>query len=273
MGGSNTQMQTISQLFDLTGKAAIVTGGAKGIGQAIAFRLSEAGAGVMIADIDLEAAAETVERIKEKGGDATFVSADARSATDAENVVSATLDKFGTLDLLINNAGIFPISPVFETTETLWNQVIDINLKGVFLYSQVAAKVMAQAEDGGKIINLASVDAIKPTGMLAHYNASKGGVLMLTKALALELAPMNIRVNAVAPGGINTPGVQGFWSNIPETVEINAEEAAAEFLKRVPLGRTGEPDDIAKVVLFLASGASDYMTGEIMVVDGGHLLT
>lgn len=273
MGGLNTQMQTISQLFDLTGKAAIVTGGAKGIGQAIAFRLSEAGAGVMIADIDVEAAGKTVAKIKEKGGNAAFVSADARSATDAENVVSATLEKFGTLDLLINNAGIFPLSPVFETSEELWNQVLDINLKGVFLYSQVAAKEMAQAEDGGKIINLASVDAIKPTGMLAHYNASKGGVLMLTKALALELAPLNIRVNAVAPGGINTPGVQGFWSNIPETVGIDTEEAVAEFLKRVPLGRTGEPDDIAKVVLFLASGASDYMTGEIMVVDGGHLLT
>ncbi len=266
-------MQTISQLFDLTGKAAIVTGGAKGIGQAIAFRLAEAGAGVMIADIDSEAADKTVEEIKEKGGNVAFIRADARRATDAENVVSATLEKFGILDFLINNAGIFPLSPVLETSEELWNRVMDINLKGLFIYSQVAAKVMAQDGRGGKIVNLASVDAIKPTGMVAHYNASKGGVLMLTKALALELAPMNIRVNAVAPGGINTPGVQGFWNNISETVEIDPEEATAEFLKRVPLGRAGEPDDIAKVVLFLASGASDYMTGEIIVVDGGYLLT
>ena len=131
---------------------------------------------------------------------------------------------------------------------------------------------MARDQKGGRIINLCSVDALKPTGMVAHYNASKGGALMLTKALALELAPMNILVNAVAPGGIATPGVAGLSETMLEKFGLDPEEVAQEFLNKVPLGRWGEPDDIAKVVLFLASSASDYMCGEMVVVDGGILL-
>ncbi len=266
-------VQTIAQLFDLTGKGAIVTGGAKGIGQAIAFRLAEAGTGVMIADIDMDAAGKTVEQIKEKGGKAQAIRAEASSAADAGKAVQSTIDTFGSLDILVNNAGIFPFSPVLETTVELWNQVIDINLKGVFLYSQAAGQAMAQAGNGGRIINLASIDALKPTGMLAHYNASKGGVLMLTKALAKELAPMKVLVNAVAPGSIATPGVENIKSNMAESMGTTPEQIDESYLQRMPVGRMGEPDDIAKVVLFLASGAADYVTGEMIVVDGGHLLT
>jgi 2-deoxy-D-gluconate 3-dehydrogenase len=264
---------TIAHLFDLSGKGAIVTGGAQGIGQAIAFRLSEAGAAVMIADLDLETANGTVEQIRSKQGRAEAVLADARSSEDAKKVVQAAVEAFGSLDILVNNAGIFPLVPLLDATEELWDQVIDINLKGAFLYSQAAAQVMTHAGRGGKIINLASVDALHPNGMAAHYNASKGGVLMLTKALALELAPHRILVNAVSPGGIMTPGTEKVRENLIQAMGTTREALIGGWVQRVPLGRMGEPDDIARVVLFVASAAADYMTGENILVDGGYLLS
>ena len=264
--------QTIAELFDLTGKGAVVTGGAMGIGKAIVERLSEAGAGVLIADINEDAAGQTAEEIQAAGGNARAIHADAGSAADGKKVAKAAVDTFGSLDILVNNAGIYPFSPVLDTTEELWDKVLDTNLKGVFLYSQAAARVMTETGTGGKIINLCSVDAFKPTGMIAHYNASKGGALMLTKALALELAPMNIIVNAVAPGGIATPGTASVAESIYSDTGLDPEEVTREFLSKVPLGRWGEPDDIAKVILFLASSASSYMCGEIVLVDGGMLL-
>jgi 2-deoxy-D-gluconate 3-dehydrogenase len=262
----------IERLFDLSGKSAVVTGGAVGIGKGIASWLAEAGARVMLTDIDLEAANRTVEEIRAEGGAVEAIRADAGSPADAKKVVAATLDAFGGLDILVNNAGVYPMSPFLSTTEELWDRVMNINLKGVFFYSQAAAQAMVEAGRGGKIIHVCSIDALKPTGMIAHYNASKGGVLMLTKAMALELAPMKIQVNAVAPGGIMTPGTEVTRKTITDAVGISSEDILADFLKRVPMGRTGEEDDIAKVVLFLASGASDYMCGEMVVVDGGHLL-
>jgi 2-deoxy-D-gluconate 3-dehydrogenase len=264
--------QRIERLFDLSGKSVVVTGGAVGIGKGIASWLADAGASVMLTDIDMEAANRAVEEIRAEGGNVEAILADAGSPADAKKVVAAAIGAFGGLDVLVNNAGIYPMSPFFSTTEELWDRVMDINLKGVFFYSQAAAQSMVAAERGGKIINVCSIDGLRPTGMIAHYNASKGGVLMLTKALALELAPMKIQVNAVAPGGIMTPGTDETRKTITDTVGIASEEILGEFLKRVPLGRTGDEDDIAKVVLFLASGASDYMCGEMVVVDGGHLL-
>jgi 2-deoxy-D-gluconate 3-dehydrogenase len=265
-------METIAELFDLTGNGAIVTGGAMGIGQAIAFRLSEAGAGVTIADVDLEAARKTVEEIKTRGGKAQAIEADARSAADAKKVAQGTVDAFGSLDILVNNAGIYPLLPVMQVEEDLWDQVIDINLKGSFLYAKAAAEVMIQAGKGGKIINLSSVDGLHPNGNAAHYNASKGGVIMLTKALALELAPHQIRVNTVAPGSIETPGVQS-WAAKAIANGLTREELGKSFHGRVPLGRQGKPDEIARAVLFLACEASEYMTGSLMLVDGGYLLS
>jgi 2-deoxy-D-gluconate 3-dehydrogenase len=265
-------LQTIAELFDLTGNGAIVTGGAMGIGQAISHRLSEAGASVTIADLNLEAAQETAEEIKARGGKAQAVEADTRSAADAKKVAKATADAFGSLDILVNNAGIFPLLPVMQVEEELWDRVIDINLKGSFLYAKAAAEVMIQAGKGGKIINLSSVDGLHPNGNAIHYNASKGGVIMLTKALALELAPHQIRVNTVAPGSIETPGVQS-WAAKAMANGLTLEELGKSFHGRIPLGRRGKPDDIARAVLFLASEASDYMTGSLMLVDGGYLLS
>jgi 2-deoxy-D-gluconate 3-dehydrogenase len=254
---------SIAQLFDLTGKAAIVTGGAMGIGRGIALRLAEAGAAVLIADLKLDAAHATAEEIKATGGKAEAIQADASSAADARKVVEKSVSSFGRLDILVNNAGIYPFVPALQAKEETWDRVLAVNLKGVFLYAQAAAQQMVQAGQGGRIINIASIDALHPTGNLAHYDASKGGVLMLTKALAQEFGRHNITVNAIAPGGIETPGAQA---------SITPDTDMSVFTARIPLGRQGTPDDVAKVALFLASGAADYITGDLIVVDGGYLV-
>jgi len=255
-----------SQLFDLSGKAAIVTGGAVGIGQGIAFRLAEAGAAVMISDVNAEAATVTVNQMRSRGWKAEAIKADAASVADARKVTQATAETFGSLDILVNNAGIFPVSPALEISEQLWDKVLAVNLKGVFFYSQAAAARMIETRREGRIINIASIDSLHPSGQLAHYDASKGGVHMVTKSLALELAPHHITVNAIAPGVIQTPGAKVVMSGTPGM-------SADAFTSRIPLGRMGEPDDIAKVALFLASAAADYMTGSLIVVDGGYLLS
>ncbi len=263
----------ISQLYDLNGKSAIVTGGALGIGQAIALRLAEAGAAVTIADVNLDAANATVERIRAQDGKSQAVLADAGSVADAKRVVEMTLAAFGRIDILVNNAGLFPFSPATQTTEELWDKVLDVNLKGAFFYSQAAAQKMIESGRGGKIIMIASIDSLHPTGNLAHYDASKGGMLMLTKSLALEFGRHKINVNAIAPGGIQTPGAQSQAATIIKATGMSPEEMSKGFVSRIPLGHMGEPDDIAKVVLFLASAAADYMTGSVLVVDGGYLLS
>lgn len=267
------ETQSITEIYGLTGKAAIVTGGAMGIGEAIALRLAEAGASVMIADISLEAANKTVDKIKSSDGKAAAIYADASSVDDASKAVQATVDAFGRLDILVNNAGIYPFTPALQMNESIWDKVLGINLKGTFFFAQAAAQQMTQAGHGGKIVNIASIDGLHPTGNLAHYDASKGGVVMLTKALALEFGPHKINVNAIAPGGIQTPGGQAQSAAILQSIEMPVEELTKAFMARIPLRRMGEPDDIAKVVLFLASPASDYMTGSLIVVDGGYLLS
>lgn len=260
--------RTIAQLFDLTSKGAIVTGAAMGIGQAIALRLAEAGAGVVVADINLEAAIETAEQIKAKGGQAIAIKADAGSVADAKKVVQAAMDNFGRLDILVNNAGIFPFSLALTLSEELWDKVIDVNLKGVVFYAQAAARKMIETEQAGKIVNIASIDALHPSGNLVHYDASKGGVVMATKSLALEFSQYKIAVNAIAPGGITTPGAAAGTGGAAVTSEM-----MQRFMARIPMGRMGAPDDIAGAVLFLVSEAASYITGTLLVVDGGYLLS
>jgi 2-deoxy-D-gluconate 3-dehydrogenase len=267
-------VQTIAQLFDLTGKGAIVTGGAVGIGRAVAFRLAEAGAGVMVADIDLGGASQTVKQIEVKGGKARAMTADVRSTADAKKVAWATVEAFGCLDILVNNAGVYPQSPALDISEQAWDKVLDTNLKGTFFYCQAAAQEMIKAGHGGKIVNLASMDALHPSGALAHYGASKAGVVMLTKALALELAPHMILVNVVAPGTVKTPGTDALSAATSMATGMSPDEIIKKYLQaRVPLRRQADPDDIAKVVLFLVSAAADYMSGSLVLVDGGYLLS
>ncbi len=252
---------SIAELFDLSGKCAIVTGAGRGIGQAISLRLAEAGAKVVATDLDQEALAETVQSIRSRGGDAEAVVADAGSVSDAQRVVEEAVEAFGSLDILVNNAGIYFMRSALEVKEGDWDRLMAVNLKGVFFCSQAAAKEMIRGGRGGKIINIASMDAIHPTRKMAPYDASKGGVAMLTRTMALEFAPHKILVNAVAPGGVLTPGAR------------ERAAAALQGIQRIPLGRLADPDDIARVVLFLASAAADYMTGTTVVVDGGFLLS
>ena len=268
--------KTIAQLFDLKGKTALVTGGAMGIGKGIAERLGEAGANVVVADINPEQGQKTAAGLEARSVRAAFVPADIRKITEIENAVDLTLKTFGGLDILVNNAGIFPFMPVLNMTEDFWDKVLDTNLKSAFFFTQKAAKIMVDNKKGGRIINIASIDALHPTGNLTAYDSSKGGMVMMTKAIALELGKSGITVNAIAPGGIQTPGAQQSAATMMQAAGLKPEDFEAmgkAFTARIPLGRQGDPDDIATVALFLASDASRYLTGQTIVVDGGYLLS
>jgi 2-deoxy-D-gluconate 3-dehydrogenase len=259
----------LNKLLDLSGKTAIVTG-AIGIGYAIIHRLAEAGAKVMVAARNQEELSKTVAEMQGKNYQVKGVRADVSVEADVINMVETTVAEFGGVDILVNNAGIFPVVPVLEMKTEDFEKVIDINLKGVFLCSKYAAAQMIKQGRGGRIINITSIDALHPSMVgLAHYDASKHGVWGFTKNLALELAPHKIWVNAVAPGGIATPGVAKMQS---ASAGVDMKKMLEEFINKIPMYRMGEPDDIGKVVLFLASEMASYMTGSQIVVDGGRLL-
>jgi 2-dehydro-3-deoxy-D-gluconate 5-dehydrogenase len=264
---------TITQLFDLSGKCAVVTGGGSGIGQAAALRLAEAGALIVVTDLDLQRANQTVDLITASKGIAHAVHADARSLVDAKRVFEHAEKAFKSVDILVNNAGIFPMLPLLNVAEEDWDQVLDVNLKGVFFYSQVAAQAMIKSGCGGKIINMSSMAGLHPHKEGVPYISSKAGVVGLTKALALELGQHQIRVNAIAPGNIMTPGIRALRATRLGGATDDNQSVLKGFSERLPLGRRGEPDDVAMAVLFLASSAADYITGTVMVVDGGYLLT
>jgi 2-deoxy-D-gluconate 3-dehydrogenase len=252
----------LTEILRLDGKTAIVTGGAKGIGRGIAERLAEAGATVVISDIDESSGTQAAEEIG-----AEFHVADMASEPDLQRLVNQTSELHGTVDILVNNAGIYPFKPALEMTAEEWDRVQAVNLRGLFLLSREFARAAAQRGGGGAIVNIGSIDSLHPSSVgLAAYDASKGGVLMFTRNFALEVAPLGIRVNMIAPGGIATEGVAEAQGGMPE-------ELLNEFLARVPLGRWGEPDDIAMMVLVLVTPLSAYVTGSVFVVDGGRLLS
>src|SRR3989338_7467779 len=268
------ELTPINKLLDLNSKVAIITGGARGIGFGIAFRFAEAGAKVTIADIDKEKADDATQQLKTKGWQAAAVACDVSKADEVENMVAETVKTFGSVDILVNNAGIFPNILVMNMREEDFDKVIDVNLKSVFLCTQKVAKQMIAQGKGGKIINITSIDALHPSSAgLAHYDASKHGVWGFTKNAALELAPHKIWVNAIAPGGINTPGVATLQKGMKVPAGVDMEKMLSTFLAKIPMGRMGEPDDIGKAALFLASNLSSYMTGSEIVVDGGVLLS
>jgi 2-deoxy-D-gluconate 3-dehydrogenase len=267
------EFRSLHELIDLTGKAAIVTGGAKGIGWGISRRLSEAGAAVLVADVDAAGAKHAAAELQEAGGRSESFEVDVSDEDEVRAMVVACRDVFGSLDILVNNAGIYPPSPVIEMSPALFDRVIAINLRGLFLTTKYAAEAMIEQElleqgPGGRIINITSIDALHPSMVgLAHYDASKHGAWGFTKNSALELAPYNIWVNAIAPGGVATPGVAAMQ---PGSVVSTADTEA--FMARIPMRRMGDPDDIGKVAVFLASDLASYMTGSQIVVDGGALL-
>lgn len=265
---------SIEKLFDLTGKVAIVTGGAMGIGRGIARRLSEAGARMMIVDIVDRTEAESIlSEIKNNGGEAQYIQADLSEMKNLENIIQLTEKEFGDLNILVNNAGIFTYCLVTELTEELWDKTINLNLKSVAFLSKLAVKKMIEKKHGGKIINISSIDSIKPSGNLSQYDSSKGGVRMLTKAFAKEVGKYGINVNDIAPGGVNTPGVAKIaGDNLSHEQQQAMKTQMDQFVKMLPLQRIGEPEEIGNAALFLASDASNYMTGSTMVVDGGLLI-
>jgi 2-dehydro-3-deoxy-D-gluconate 5-dehydrogenase len=260
------EITPVETLLNLTGEAAIVTGGAKGIGYGIAYRLAEAGAKVLIADTDEVAVNEAAQAFGEKGWTAQAVVTDVSSEEAVQQMIATCHEAFGSVDILVNNAGIYPPALVSAMTLDDFERVIHVNLRSVFLTTKYAAEVM-KAQGGGKIINVTSIDAIHPTmAGLAHYDASKHGEWGFTKNAAIELAPYNITVNAIAPGGVLTPGVAAMQQG-------GAEDMLKAVLATIPMKRMGEPDEIGKVALFLASDMASYMTGEQIVVDGGKLLS
>jgi 2-deoxy-D-gluconate 3-dehydrogenase len=260
--------KTISELIDLSGKVAIVTGGAMGIGQAICKRLAEAGASVVVADLSLEKANATAKGISDTGGKVLACVVDVSDEAQVQAMIAQAVETFGRVDILVNNAGIYPFTPAMEGTKELFENILHTNLLGAHFCAQASAKQMIAQGRGGSIINITSIDALHPSSVgLAFYDASKHGLSGYTKSLALELAPHKIWVNAIAPGGVNTPGT---GLGAPSNPAI--EQTMDSFRKKIPMHRIAEADEIATVALFLVSEMSSYMTGSQIVVDGGTLL-
>ncbi len=247
----------------LNGKVAIVTGGSSGIGRGVCLRFAEEGAALVVADIDGRRAEETAALVRKAGGQAAPVAADVSRRTDVQRLFAQALSAYGRYDILVNNAGILTWAPILELTEEAWDRVMDVNLKSMFLTIQEAARYWVRERRPGKIVNLGSVNSEFAVVGNAHYAASKGGVKMLTRSAALELAPHRINVNAVGPGGTQT--------NITEA--LRDPERVKEMGKMVPWGRIAQPRDIANVILFLASDDAEMVTGELVLVDGGKTIS
>jgi NAD(P)-dependent dehydrogenase (short-subunit alcohol dehydrogenase family) len=252
-------------MSDLVGKTALITGGASGIGKATALLFAQEGAGIAIADLDAIAGEAVARLIVDQGGEAIFLYCDVTRAADCERVVRETRGRFGRLDILFNNAGIIRRTTVIDATEEEWDHVIAVNLKSVFLLSKYAVPVMT-SQGGGVILNTSSGWGMVGGRRAASYCASKGAVVLLTKAMALDHAPQNIRVNCICPGDTDTPMLRHEARQLGEDIDGFLKEAA-----RRPLQRIGTPEDIARAALYLASDASSFVTGTTLVVDGGGL--
>jgi NAD(P)-dependent dehydrogenase (short-subunit alcohol dehydrogenase family) len=244
----------------LQDKIAIITGAASGIGRATALRFTQEGAKVVVADINEEGGQACVDEITANGGQAAFVKTDVSVEADLENMAQFTVDTFGGIDIYHNNAYWTEAKIALETTTENWQRTLDITLRPVFLGSKLVVPHM-RARGGGVIVTTASIHSIVGVAGYAAYQASKGGMMALTRALALELAEYNIRVTAVLPGAINTPAVA-----------ISEDNSIDDFIQEVPLKRLGEPEEIANVVLFLASDEASYITGVGIVADGGYTI-
>ena len=248
----------------LEGKTAIVTGASRGIGKAIALKFAQEGCNIAFTDLfEDENMKATEAELQALGVKAKGYASDASKFDETDRVVGEIVKDFGQIDVLVNNAGIFGLSMQHELTSKNWDDVFDLNMKGLFLCTREVLKVMIKQDKGGGIINIASINGMHPGfGMTAHYDATKGGVIAYTRSLAAEVAIFGIRVNAVAPGLVDSLNLRKFAPDLAATVE-----------KRTPLKKLALPEDVANAVLFLASNAATHITGEIITVDGGYLLT
>lgn len=247
-------------MIDLTGRRALVTGASRGIGRACAETLASAGARVFVGcKVETPWADLVAQRIREAGGEAWSLAADVARVDEAEMLVHEAADRMDGLDLVVNNAGIWQRSPVDEMTDGEWTEMVDVNLTGTFRVTRAAVQLMT---GGGAIVNVASTAARRGEANHAHYAATKGGVVAFTKSLAVELAPRGIRVNCVAPG----------WVDTDMTRETLESPAGAAIVERIPLGRAGRPEEIARAVAFLGSDAASYVTGAVLDVHGGSVL-
>jgi len=246
--------------FSLEGKVAMITGASRGIGRAIGLRLAQAGAKVVVSSRKLENVQAVADEITAAGGEALAVQAHVGRTDDVAALVARTVETFGRVDVVVNNAATNPhFGPLLSADEGQWDKILDTNAKGVFRVCKAVVPYM-RAQGGGKIINLASVAGLRPSPGMGVYSISKAALIMLTQVLALELGHSNIQVNAIAPGVIKTRFSRVLW----QTPQI-----AEPVLDSLPLGRFGEPEDVAGLALYLASPASDYVTGAVFVVDGG----
>jgi len=247
--------------FSLEGKVAVVIGASRGIGRAIALRVAQAGAKVVVSSRKLEGVQAVADEIEAAGGEALALQAHVGRSDDVAALVTQTVETFGRLDVAVNNAATNPhFGPLLTADEGQWDKILDMNAKGAFRVCKVVVPHM-EAQGGGKIINLVSVAGLRPSPGMGVYSVSKAALIMLTQVLAVELGPANIQVNAIAPGVIKTRFSQVLW----QTPEI-AEPA----LRTLPAGRFGEPEDVAGLALYLASPASGYVPGAVFVVDGGQ---
>jgi NAD(P)-dependent dehydrogenase (short-subunit alcohol dehydrogenase family) len=271
MAVKDVSSRTLAELVSLEGRCAVVTGGARGIGFATCDRLAEAGAYVIVADLDEKVAEEAADELSARHDTKVIgVRVDVADPEDVRDLADRVMAEFGGLDVWVNNAGVYPSQPVLEMTDEQWRHVLAINLDGAFAGSREAAKRMVEGGRGGVIVNITSTAAFRSHGPgLAHYVASKHALHGLTKSMAVELAPHGIRVLAVAPTAIDTPGV-GVSKVAMEAAGLGSlvDRVAGEL----PLGRIGVADDIARAVLFCASDLSAFMTGSTVVVDAGDLV-
>lgn len=248
--------------YGLGGKVCLITGGAQGIGEACARLFLEQGAKVVIVDVDKEKGQVLASQLQQKGHEILFLASDIGNKVEVDAVIAQVLAQHGRLDVLVSNAGIFKAAPFLEVSESDFDEVLRVNLKGAFLVGQAAARVMKE-KGGGAIVHMSSVNAVMAIPEIASYNVSKGGLNQLTRAMALALADDGIRVNAVAPGTIAT--------ELASKAVLTSDEARNKILGRTPMKRLGNPTEVAHVVAFLASDAASYITGEVITVDGGRM--